>query len=103
MEEKFSYGHILSSNDGSVEEECIRWGGGEGWASCCNTGFEENKPQPPGHVPGCQASDSPELLLVSDHSYSLFSLGLNHGWKAYFVYLDPRGLTNSLFVGQSYG
>lgn len=57
-----------------MEEEYIRWGGGEDWASCCNTGFEENKPQPPGHVPGCQASDSPELLLVSDHSYSLFSL-----------------------------
>ncbi|KAI9546975.1 hypothetical protein NQZ68_021644 [Dissostichus eleginoides] len=74
VEQKFIIGHILSSDDGSAEKSRSDGEGGGSGHPVATHSFEENKLQPPGHVPGHQALDNPKLLLVSDHSSSLFSL-----------------------------
>lgn len=75
VEQKFSYRRTLSSNDGSVGEEQIRWGGGEDRASCCNTEvLRKTNLSRQAMCPAIKPWTIPNFCWGSDHSYSLFSL-----------------------------
>lgn len=84
--QKFSYGHILSSDDGSVGEEQIRWGGGEDRASCCNAEvLEKTNLSRRAMCPSLSSLGQSQTSAGVWSQLQFVFFGLNHHWEAYFV------------------